>query len=112
MVFIGKSIKRFRSQRGLRQQELAEAAQLTPSFLSLVENDRRVPSLVVLRRIAKALDVPEEVLLWDSVAIPDGLSETDRQLCEAAKLIVRRFHESAHDSDVTTQTRRRELDRH
>lgn len=96
MIRLGKTIKRLRVERGLSQQSLAHDAMLTPSFLSLVENDHRSPSLTVLRRLADALEVPEEVLIWDSVELPVGLSEADRRMCEVAKIIVRRFYESCH----------------
>jgi transcriptional regulator with XRE-family HTH domain len=96
MIYLGKTIRRLRDDRGVSQQELARSAKLTPSFLSLVENDRRRPSLAVLRRIADALEVPEEVLIWDAVDLPADLSEKDRRLCEMAKIIVRRLYEASH----------------
>lgn len=102
MIFLGKTIKRLRVERGISQRDLAQDADVTPSFLSLLENDHRRPSLMVLRRIAGALDVPEEVLIWDSVDLPPGLPEEDRRMCEIAKVIVRRFYEARHgrcDSD-------------
>lgn len=96
MIRLGKAIRRIRQEREVSQQELARSAELTPSFLSLVENDRRQPSLSVLRRLAGALGVPEEVLIWESVELPLDLSETDLRMCELAKIIVRRFYESGH----------------
>jgi transcriptional regulator with XRE-family HTH domain len=96
MIHLGNTIRRLRDERGVSQKELAEAAKLTPSFLSLVENDRRRPSLAVIRRLADALDVPEDVLIWDAVAVPKGLSKQDRQMCEMAKLVVQRFFEASH----------------
>ncbi len=98
MIRIGRTIKRLRIDREISQQDLAVAAKLTPSFLSLVENDRRQPSLLVIGRLAKALDVPEEVLIWDAVELPDNLADKDRRLCEMAKLIVRRLYESEYAS--------------
>ena len=80
----------------MSQQKLAELAELSPSFLSLVENDRRRPSLVVLRQLANALDVPEEVLIWEAVELPADLSDKDYRLCQMAKLIVRRFYEAQY----------------
>lgn len=99
MLKLGKTIRRLRLERQMSQQDLAGSAELTPSFLSLLENDHRNPSLSVLKRLAKALDVPEEVLLWDAVELPKNLAEKDRRLCEMAKLIVRRYYE-AKDAEV------------
>ena len=96
MISIGKTIKRLRIERRISQQDLARDSDLTPSFLSLVENGRRQPSLAVIRRLAGSLLIPEEVLIWDSVELPDNLDEKDRRLCEMAKIVVRRFYEAQH----------------
>ncbi len=84
-----------RTSRGLSQKELARRADITPSFLSLVEGDRRKASLLVIGRIASALRVPPEVLVWESVELPATLTEDDRRMCEFAKVIVRRVYEHA-----------------
>src|SRR6266566_9154388 len=96
MLFLGKTLKRFRSEQGISQQELAQKSQLTPSFLSLLENDKRRPSLAVLRRLADALNVAEEAILWDAVELPSELSEHDRRLFETAKMILKRMHSELH----------------
>jgi len=96
MINIGKTIKKLRIERGISQQNLAEDTELTASFLSLVENGHRYPSLAVIRRLATALSVPEEVLIWDAIELPNNLNETDRRLCEMAKMIVRRFYEAEY----------------
>jgi transcriptional regulator with XRE-family HTH domain len=101
MISIGKTIKKLRIERGLSQQDLAEICDLTASFLSLVENDRRSPSLAVIRRLAAALCVPEEVVIWDAVELPKDLDESDRRLCEMAKLIVRRLYEAERAQSAT-----------
>ncbi|MGE3242028.1 MAG: helix-turn-helix domain-containing protein [Pirellulales bacterium] len=98
MIHLGKTIKKLRVDRGISQQKLAESADVTPSFLSLLENDHRRPSLLVLRRLAVALEVPEEVLIWDSVDLPSNLSEADQRMCEMAKMIVRKYYEASHGS--------------
>jgi transcriptional regulator with XRE-family HTH domain len=101
MILIGKTIRKLRNDRKLSQQELAREADLTPSFLSLLENDRRRPSLLVINRIAAALQVPEEVLIWDAVDVPEGLSKNDRNLCELAKKIVAQYLDASHGSADT-----------
>lgn len=96
MIQLGKTIRKMRIDRGISQQDLARDADVTPSFLSLLENDHRRPSLIVLRRIAAALNVPEEVVVWDSVELPKDLPESERRMCEMAKLVVRRLYEASH----------------
>src|SRR5262245_33454376 len=99
MIDVGKTIRRLRSDLEISQQELAAKAGVTPSFMSLLENSKRQPSLKMLGRLAGALNGPEEVLLWDAVELPRDLPEKDRRMCEMAKLIVRRFYEARHGDD-------------
>jgi len=99
MIPIGKTIKKLRIEADMSQKQLAEEADLTPSFLSLVEHDHRAPSLKVLGQLADALGVTVEVLIWDAVELPSNLDEKDRRLCEMAKLIVRRFYEPGQDDE-------------
>jgi transcriptional regulator with XRE-family HTH domain len=91
MLMVGKTIRALREAQGLSQAELAKRAELTSSFLSLVENDRRMPSLKVLSRISDALNVSADVIVWDAVKLPANLEKPDRQICEAAKVVVRRY---------------------
>lgn len=84
-----------RARKGVSQKELAERADITPSFLSLVEGDRRDASIKVIERIAAALDVSSEILIWEAVELPKGLTENDRRMCELAKVIVRGVYENA-----------------
>lgn len=102
MIRLGTTIKKLRLDLGMSQKVLADEADLTPSFVSLIENNHRAPSLVVIGRLAAALGVPDEVLIWDAVELPGNLSERDRRLCEMAKLIVRRFYEFHDDPSGET----------
>lgn len=48
----------------MKQKELASAARLSESYLSLVEKDKREPSLSALGGIAEALGMPLSVLIF------------------------------------------------
>ena len=61
---IGHVLKTLREQRGLSQINLARQAKVTNVYLSMLENGKRKnPSLLLLRRLAKALGVPVTELL-------------------------------------------------
>ncbi|QDT51893.1 HTH-type transcriptional regulator SinR [Symmachiella dynata] len=96
MIQFGKTIKRLRVKNGLSQQELAEMAGLTRSFLSLLENDLRTPSITAVRNISESLSVPEEVFIWECFELPHDLPQNDKKICEMAKLIVRDYLEAKH----------------
>ena len=53
---VGLNVQRLRRLRELSQEELAHRAGIHQTYLSGVENGRRNPSIVVLDRIAKALE--------------------------------------------------------
>lgn len=54
---IGLNVQRLRRSRGLSQEELAHRAGVHQTYLSGVETGRRNASVMVLQRIALALDV-------------------------------------------------------
>ena len=77
MVELGKAIRMLReaNERGLG--ELAKAAGISTSFLSLIESGKRQPSLVVLRKLAEALDVPSEALILAAHGAGSTLTSAD-----------------------------------
>lgn len=78
---IGNAIKMCRTARQLSQSELAERAQLSVSYLSLLERGKRDPVLSTVVAIAKALDVPLSILVF--LAASDGeLESIGKELAE------------------------------
>jgi transcriptional regulator with XRE-family HTH domain len=60
----GARLRKIRQDRGLTLAQLAEATQLSTSFLSLLENDKSDISLGRLARIIEALDVQYKDLIY------------------------------------------------
>lgn len=60
---VGENIRALREERDVPQDELAHRSEIHPTYLSGVENGKRNITLNVLERIAKALNVSEEVLV-------------------------------------------------
>lgn len=61
---LGRSIKLCRTQRGISQSDLARAAGVSASYMSLLEKEKRDPPLSTLEDIAAALRVPLSVLIF------------------------------------------------
>jgi transcriptional regulator with XRE-family HTH domain len=61
----GRSIRSYRKQRGLSQEDLAEASGLSRNYISDIERGVRNPSLLALIGIARALRMPLHDLLAD-----------------------------------------------
>ena len=59
---VGLNLQELRRARGLSQEELAHRAEVHQTYLSGVERGRRNPSVMVLARIAAALDADLEDL--------------------------------------------------
>jgi len=84
MPTVGERIREIREKRGMTQDKLAEAAGLSKSFLSEVENDKSNISSRILLRIANELGASMDYLLdgtvkealeREPVVIPSALSK-------------------------------------
>lgn len=53
----GRNVRYWRKKRGLSQEQLAERAQLHPTYVSGIETGYRNPTVKVIGRIAMALEV-------------------------------------------------------
>jgi transcriptional regulator with XRE-family HTH domain len=63
---LGEEIRRAREEAGLSQEELADKAQLHRTYISLLERNKKSPTLAVLARIAAALDLQASELVQRS----------------------------------------------
>jgi transcriptional regulator with XRE-family HTH domain len=89
MSTVGERIREVREARGWTQEELAEAAKISKSFLSEVETKGKNISLDLLLRVATALDASVEYLATGGgdeaksrkpIVIPAELSQAAEQL--------------------------------
>ena len=55
-VAVGRGVRSQRERRGLTLEALGRLAQVSPSMLSAIERGKKVPTVLVLDRIATALD--------------------------------------------------------
>ncbi|MEI9926963.1 MAG: helix-turn-helix transcriptional regulator [Sphingomonas sp.] len=60
---VGQNVRRLRHAKGLSQEKLAVDAAIDLTYLGGIERGRRNPSLLVMVRIADALDAPLEALI-------------------------------------------------
>lgn len=65
---VGNRIRELRAVRGMTVTELARRAEVSTGLISQVERELADPSLVTIRKIAKALDVPLFSLFEESEA--------------------------------------------
>ena len=58
-------MRRLRESRGLTQEELAERAEVSATYIGFVERGDNVPTLTIILQIASALAVRPSELLRD-----------------------------------------------
>lgn len=63
---IGKNIRKYRREKDIRQDKLAEMADLSTNYIGMIERGEKVPSLETFLKICEALDVSADMLLADT----------------------------------------------
>jgi transcriptional regulator with XRE-family HTH domain len=69
---LGQQIRDARVEADVALRALARAVDVAPSYINDIENDRRVPSEPVLRRIAAELDLDANQLLAAAGRVGEG----------------------------------------
>ena len=69
---IGKRIRTARKAKGYTQEYVAVKADITPSYMSLIENGTSKLALPTLIVIAKTLDTTVDSLLYDDPEVVDN----------------------------------------
>lgn len=54
---LGLNVRRYRKERGLSQEALADAVDIAVTYVGQIERGLRNPTLAVVERFAKALNV-------------------------------------------------------
>lgn len=77
---IGRNIRKHRLMKKLRQEDLAELANLTNNYIGAIERGEKIPSLETLIVIINALGVSADMILAD--VIDTGYMVKDSLLAE------------------------------
>jgi DNA phosphorothioation-dependent restriction protein DptG len=71
---VGTAIKKIRCEKNFSQGELASKSGIAQTTISQIEQDNRKPSSKNLKKICKALNIPEELIYlyaFESVVVPE-----------------------------------------
>ena len=79
-VSIGKKIRQGRNALKLTMEELAELAEISPSYMGLLERGERKPSLGTLNKIAFVLGTTADEILRDTEIIGQDISINRKKL--------------------------------
>lgn len=103
----GEKVRRYRAERGITQEKLAEMLGKSTEHVSYLERGERSPSFEVMLDIAQALNVPlARLLSLDEPAPPSLLDET-----LAVSPITAPLPEPAQGTRAAAQQRRSDLER-
>jgi transcriptional regulator with XRE-family HTH domain len=97
---LGNAIRLIRTARNVRQRDLASALNVSANYLSMLEANRRVPSVTFLRKIALKLQVPAGLFLLWAEGNPSNLNK--KQLDQVRELLIR--IQAIYLSDVADNT--------
>lgn len=86
---LSQRIRDRRIEKNIRLRELARRLGIAPSYLSDIENERRIPAEGVLRGIAKELDLPFDELMGQAGRLGEQTERFLRQQPKAATLFRR-----------------------
>jgi len=110
LAAVGDRVRELRARRGMTRKILAKDSGVSERYLAQLETGQGNASLSILRRIARALDVPLASLIADSPEPPAELTRATEllrrlgpeQLAEARALLIKAFG----DADAAGRTGR------
>lgn len=93
-TILGQRIRYYRKQLHLTQEQLAERAQVSVSFLGHIERGSRVASLETVMQLCAALDVTPNDLLEDEAILagldlPDLVTISPREVITGVATLLR-----------------------
>ncbi len=83
---IGKNIRKFREAKKLRQEDLAEKAELTTNYIGMIERGEKIPALDTFIKILNALGVSADMVLSD--VLDNGYTVKNSMLNEKLEKLV------------------------
>ncbi|HLR00019.1 MAG TPA: helix-turn-helix transcriptional regulator [Sphingobacterium sp.] len=72
---LGKAIYTVRKKKNLSQNKFSELLDIDQSYLSLIENNKKKPSIKLLEKVSSNTDLPLPILLFFSLSEEDVKDE-------------------------------------
>ena len=80
MLTIGQLIKIGRINKKISQDCVASKLRVTKNYISLIENDKKDPSINFLRGASKLLNIPVILLIWEKMDLPKGKTDSEKKI--------------------------------
>lgn len=62
-IKFGKQVVRLRTEKGFSQEELAFQSGINRTYIGEIERGEKCPSLIIISKIAKGLDISKKLLM-------------------------------------------------
>ncbi len=79
---LGEKIRQLRTEKGLSQEKFGKQTGIHPKHVGKYETNKTIPSADKLRKIAEALEVSADYLLFDNVPKAGKVKIKDQDLLE------------------------------
>lgn len=96
---LGDKIKNLRKERGITQQELANAIEVVQSTIGMIESGKKVGSPKTLKKIADFFDVTVDYLLSDN-KVEENIELSKKAERDIAKDLERTLNELENSQDA------------
>lgn len=97
---LGDTIKEIRKKKNISQKDLAIGCDITQTYLSLIENNKKEPNITLLRAIACFLNIPLPILFFLSLNnedIPEEKQSSYKLLAPSINSLIETFF--VHDTN-------------
>ncbi len=92
MLSIGQLIKFGRMGKKISQDDLAKKLNVSKNYISLIENDKKDPSINFLKNMAKLLNIPLVLLVWEKMDLPEGKTKEEKEIRKQIDKMVEKAH--------------------
>lgn len=92
---IGSTIRKLRKEKGLKQGEFSLLCNISQTYLSLVENNQKEPTLSTLKLIANTLGVSVPILIFLSIDeddVPNNKREIFNAIAPSLKSLMKQIY--------------------
>lgn len=93
-MLLGPTIKNIRKKKNKSQGEVAQLSNVSQTYLSQLESDKRNPNLEILTKISRALEVPLPIIFFLSLEesdVPEKKRDAFKFLLPTVKTLIHEF---------------------
>ena len=105
----GKALRLARALSGLQQQQLAEKAEVDASYISLIEQGKRTPSVKLIHKLSRGMGIPPYLFTFLAMESEDTELLDNKELASIGEALTKLVLN--YDASPTDRTRTRKAKR-